>query len=298
MFRFSSLFFSSVEQFSSYRFYSFIFNLHLLLDIWPLYCHNCEWIFLSYISVCCQYIESYLFQNIYFLICYYTTLLFFIYLFIYLFIFGCVRSSFLCEDFPQLRQAGATLHRGARASHCRGLSRCGAQAPDAQAQQPWLTGPVAPRHVGSSQTRARTRVPCIGRQTLNHCATREAPTLIFLIIYQLIFFFKKKNKLTSFLKYLFILFIFGCVGSLSCGMRDLSLWRTGSLLRHAGFSLVVACRLQGAWALWLWCAGSRARGRCSLRHAGSLVVAHGLSCPTTCGILVPWPGIEPVSLAL
>ena len=26
----------------------------------------------------------------------------------------------------------------------------------------------------SSQTRARTRVPCIGRRTLNHCATREA----------------------------------------------------------------------------------------------------------------------------
>ena len=26
----------------------------------------------------------------------------------------------------------------------------------------------------SSQTRARTRVPCPGRQTPNHCATREA----------------------------------------------------------------------------------------------------------------------------
>ena len=49
-----------------------------------------------------------------------------------------------------------------------------AQAPDAQAQQLWLTGLVAPRHVGSSQTRARTRVPCIGRQILNHCDTREA----------------------------------------------------------------------------------------------------------------------------
>ena len=41
--------------------------------------------------------------------------------------------------------------------------------------QLWLTGPVALRHVGSSQTRARTHVPCIGRQILNHCATREAP---------------------------------------------------------------------------------------------------------------------------
>ena len=95
---------------------------------------------------------------------------------IYLFIFGCVGSLLLCEGFLQLWLAEATLHRGARASHCRGLSRCGAQAPDAQAQQLWLTDLVAPRHVGSSQTRARTRVPCIGRQTPNHCATREAPT--------------------------------------------------------------------------------------------------------------------------
>ena len=95
-------------------------------------------------------------------------------IFIYLFIFGCVGSSFLCEGFLQLWRAGATLLRGARASHYRGLSCCGAQAPDAQAQQLWLTGPVAPRHVGSSQTRARTRVPCIDRQILNHCATREA----------------------------------------------------------------------------------------------------------------------------
>ena len=39
---------------------------------------------------------------------------------------------------------------------------------------------VAPRHVGSSQTRAGTRVPCIGRQILNHCATREAPIFSFL----------------------------------------------------------------------------------------------------------------------
>ena len=59
---------------------------------------------------------------------------FFFNLFIYLFIYGCVGSSFLREGLLQLRQAGATLHRGARASHYRGLSCCGAQAPDAQAQ--------------------------------------------------------------------------------------------------------------------------------------------------------------------
>ena len=36
-------------------------------------------------------------------------------------------------------------------------------------------GLVAPWHVGSSWTRAGTRVPCIGRWILNHCATREVP---------------------------------------------------------------------------------------------------------------------------
>ena len=68
--------------------------------------------------------------------------------FIYLFIFGCVGCSFLCEGFLQFRRAGATLHRGAWASHCHGLSHCGAQAPDAQTQQLWITGLAALRHVG------------------------------------------------------------------------------------------------------------------------------------------------------
>ena len=57
-----------------------------------------------------------------------------LFFFLNLFIYGCVGSSFLCEGFLQLRQVGATLHRGARASHYRGLSCCGAQAPAAQAQ--------------------------------------------------------------------------------------------------------------------------------------------------------------------
>ena len=43
----------------------------------------------------------------------------------------------------------------------------------------WLTGLAAPRHVGSSRTGARTRVPCIGRRISNHCATREALSLTF-----------------------------------------------------------------------------------------------------------------------
>ena len=53
-----------------------------------------------------------------------------------LFIYLC-----LCWVFVSVRglslvaaSGGATLHRGARASHYRGLSCCGAQAPDTQAQ--------------------------------------------------------------------------------------------------------------------------------------------------------------------
>ena len=46
-------------------------------------------------------------------------------------------------------------------------------------QQLWCTGLVAPRHVGSSRTRAQTRIPCIGRQILNHCTTREVAIQAF-----------------------------------------------------------------------------------------------------------------------
>ena len=49
-------------------------------------------------------------------------------------------------------------------------------------------------HVGSSWTRDQTHVPCIGRQVLNHCATREVPILpnffffFFFLIYLFIYF--------------------------------------------------------------------------------------------------------------
>ena len=101
-------------------------------------------------------------------------------IYLFIFIYGCAGSPPPREGSLQPRQAGATPHRGARAPHHCGLSCCGAQAPDAHAQQSWPTGPAALRHVGSSQARARTRVPCTGRQTLNHCATREALYSIFL----------------------------------------------------------------------------------------------------------------------
>jgi len=37
----------------------------------------------------------------------------------------------------------------------------------------WCMGSVALRHMKSSQTRDQTRVPCTGRQILNHWTTRE-----------------------------------------------------------------------------------------------------------------------------
>ena len=79
------------------------------------------------------HIEIFFFLDFFFFYSY------FIYLFIYFWLCWVFGS---CEGFLWLRQAGATLHcgagtalhRGARAFHYRGPSRCGAQAPDAQAQ--------------------------------------------------------------------------------------------------------------------------------------------------------------------
>ena len=56
-----------------------------------------------------------------------------IYLFIYLFM-AVLGLRFCARAFPSCGERGATLRCGARASHYRGLSCCGAQAPDAHAQ--------------------------------------------------------------------------------------------------------------------------------------------------------------------
>ena len=127
---------------------------------------------------------------------------FFFFNLFYLFIFGCVGSSLLRAGFLQLQRAGATLccsvwvsHCGgfslrSMGSRCAGFSSCGTRVQllwragsRVQAQQLWRTGLVAPQHVGSSRTRDRTHVPCIGRQILNHCATREVPQFSFNKIY-------------------------------------------------------------------------------------------------------------------
>ena len=72
-------------------------------------------------------------------------------------------------------------------------------------------GLVAPWHVGPSWTRTQTRVPCIGRQVLNHCATREVPGHLFLITCKYLYFpveycFLCSKKLFSSVFLLFCLF--------------------------------------------------------------------------------------------
>ena len=73
---------------------------------------------------------------------------------------------------------------GAQASHCDGFSCCrGAQqwalghvgftSCSTQAQELWHTGLVAPQHVGPSQTRDGTHVPCNDMLILHQWTTRE-----------------------------------------------------------------------------------------------------------------------------
>ena len=66
---------------------------------------------------------------------------------------------------------------GVQALGLAGFSSCGMWA-----QQLWCTGSVAPRHVGSSQTRDQICVPCIATQTPNHWTTREARFLSFSVV--------------------------------------------------------------------------------------------------------------------
>ena len=92
--------------------------------------------------------------------------------FFFKFIFGCV--GLLCfarlslavvnMSYSLLRSTGFSL----RWFHL--FQSTGSRA---RTQQLWHMGLVAPRHVGSSQTRDPTCVPCIGRQILNHCNTNE-----------------------------------------------------------------------------------------------------------------------------
>ena len=116
----------------------------------------------------------------------------YIYLFFYLFIFCCAGSLLLWRLFANKWGLFFVVHRllialtSCVAEHRlqgTGFSSCSLQAQQlwllgsrAQAQQLWHTGLVAPRHVGSSQTRDLTCLSCIGRQILYHLSHQGRPT--------------------------------------------------------------------------------------------------------------------------
>ena len=103
-----------------------------------------------------------------------------LFLLINLFISGCVGSSLPCAGCSSLWCPGFSLRwlllLQSTGSRCVGFSSCGSRAVECRLSS---CGTRAWRHVGSSQTRAGTRVPCIGRQILNHCATKEVPKVVF-----------------------------------------------------------------------------------------------------------------------
>ena len=81
-----------------------------------------------------------------------------------------VISSFLLLllNWVFIAAQGAFSSCSARAWRRSGFSSVEHGLQGAQAQQLTYTGLVAPWHVGTSQTRDRTHVPCIGRRILYH----------------------------------------------------------------------------------------------------------------------------------
>ena len=108
----------------------------------------------------------------------------------------------------------------------------------------------------------------------------DPPMVVFVLFFFSLFFWLCRVSLLARRIFVEACGIFHCgAWALHCGERaSLQLWHADFLFSGCG-------------------TGSRVRGLCSLRHTGSVVVAHGLSCPAACGILVPRPGIEPVSPA-
>ena len=74
--------------------------------------------------------------------------------------------------------AGLLSSCASRTPHGSGFSRTELRLQAREPQQLQHSGLAALRHVGSSRTRDRTRVPCMGRWVLPHCATGYVPVCI------------------------------------------------------------------------------------------------------------------------
>ena len=156
-------------------------------------------------SVVCNFCNYYC-NYIFFLFQFFFLIFLFIYYFWLrqVFVAACGLSLVAASgSYSLLRCAGFSLRwlllLRSTGSRLAGFSSCGSWAQQlwfvgsrARAQQLWRMGLAAPRHVGSSRTRPRTHVACIGRRILNHCTTREAPIYIFFLFqfcFQYLFLF-------------------------------------------------------------------------------------------------------------
>ena len=86
---------------------------------------------------------------------------------------------------------------------------------------------------------------------------------------------------------------------LPCGTRALHCCTQAfsSCVKQANYSLVAVCSFSLQLFLLLWIMGFGSYDLQAPEH-GPRVVAHRLSCPLACGILVPRSGIKPVLPAL
>ena len=97
---------------------------------------------------------------------------------------------------------------------------------------------------------------------------------------QLNFFLNRLSFFFLIHLFIYFIFIFGCGGSSFLCVGFLQLRRVGATLCCGGRA--------SHWWLLLWSTGSRHVGSvvvaCGLQSAGSVFVAHGLSCSAACGI--------------
>ena len=101
-----------------YGYTTFYLSIHQLMGIWFVSTSWLLWIMLLWTFVCkflCGHMPSILLGL-------FTFILLFLFIYLFIYIFGCVGRSFRAGAFSSCGERGATLHRGARASHYRGLS--------------------------------------------------------------------------------------------------------------------------------------------------------------------------------
>ena len=77
------------------------------------------------------------------------------------------------QSFPSCSEWGLVSNCGVPASRCSGFPCRRAPALCEQASRVWAHGLSCPAAYGSSQTRGKTCVPCLGRRILYHWTTSE-----------------------------------------------------------------------------------------------------------------------------